>query len=41
MEEWKKVPKSGGGGKGAQVKDLSPKVILVLTFGDASKIPES
>ena len=24
-----------------QLNELSPKVILVLTFGDANKIPES
>ena len=38
MEEGSKVW-GGGGGEGragAQVNNLSPKVILVLTFGDAS-----
>ena len=37
MEEGSKVLGGGErGGGGAQVNNLSPKVILVLTFGDAS-----
>ena len=35
MEEGSKVW-GGEGRAGAQVNNLSPKVILVLTFGDAS-----
>ena len=36
MEEGSKVLGGGEGRGGAQVNNLSPKVILVLTFGDAS-----
>ena len=37
MEEGSKVWGGGGEGRaGAKVNNLSPKVILVLTFGDAS-----
>ena len=36
MEEGSKVWGGGEGRAGAQVNNLSPKVILVLTFGDAS-----